>query len=150
MLWRYSVKQLKKIIERGFCSKLYKCILKETIEFVEENSLNDDLFTQIRNFPDKDTKKYMMIALSHKHLSEKYLLQLCDEECAFESFFELAAVYYTKSKYSVERLSEFLISFEKSNFSDLYGDLLNELHTDYTPDDKIKYDLIVDQIKMRH
>lgn len=119
----------------------YKCllILEQVIEFVNDSSITDEIFNKLFHFPLKTAREGFLISLSHKRLSEKQLLLLCYEECAFECYFELAILYYTDSKYSFEIFSKFILKFSISKYGELLEDMLRELINSYIPSDEKKH-----------
>ena len=97
------------------------------METTSDSSITDIVFERLMEFPISDERCTLLIILSHKKLSEKQLLSLCDAGCAFECFFELAALYYTNSKFSSCVFKDFLLKFLQGKFSEMFNDLIYEL-----------------------
>ncbi len=121
--------------------------LEQILEAASESSMTDMVLERILKFPVLEKRQIFLIALFHKKLTEKQLLLLCDTVCAFECFFELASLYYTDSKYSLNVFSDFLFKFSQCKFSEMLNDLIYELLNCYTPSSQEKKEFVVNWSK---
>lgn len=117
-------------------------ILEQILETVSDSSITDTVFERLMEFPISDARCTLLIILSHKKLSEKQLLSLCDVGCAFECFFELAALYYTNSKFSSRIFEDFLLKFLQCKFSEMFNDLIFELSNDFEASNMRKKEIL--------
>lgn len=132
------------LIELSSNNQKYNRIVYSIIDTKLSEHIPDDLFDRIVNFHDYETRLKLIISLSHKSLSEKQLIYLCNTEIAFECFFELAALYYTDSSFPDSTLLYFLNNFKSTKYSEMYKELLLELHNRYLASDKRKETIVVD------
>lgn len=93
--------------------------------------------------PNEDTRQQLIINLSHKRLTEVQLRILCDEQPAFECFFELAILYYAENEHSLENLAAFVDEFARSKYSYLLPELISELTADHTASSEDKYEYLL-------
>ena len=110
-------------------AKSYHSILDvviQTIDYATENDISDTIFNMIMTFPQKD-KDNLIIPLSHKSLSEKQLIILCNYGITFEPFYELAIKYYISDIYDIKQFVEFIANFKKGKYGYLYEDMMREL-----------------------
>lgn len=133
---------LKKLIESACVNERYCRILYEIIEIFVNDSMPDSVFNRILDFPNEKYRQQFLISLAHKQLNESRLLALCNTECAFECFFELAALYYTDSSFSQDIFKSFLQRFSQCGYFELLNDLLTELQNRYTASDNAKYEIV--------
>lgn len=117
-------------------------ILEQILETTSDSSITDIVFERLMEFPISDERCTLLIILSHKKLSEKQLLSLCDAGCAFECFFELAALYYTNSKFSSCVFKDFLLKFLQGKFSEMFNDLIYELSNYYEASNMQKKEIL--------
>lgn len=117
-------------------------ILEQILETTSDSSITDTVFERLMEFPISDARCTLLIILSHKKLSEKQLLSLCDAGYAFECFFELAALYYTNSKFSFCVFENFLLKFSQCKFSEMFNDLIYELSNYYEASNMQKREIL--------
>lgn len=117
-------------------------ILEQILETTSDSSITDIVFESLMEFPISDARCTLLIILSHKKLSEKQLLSLCDAGYAFECFFELAALYYTNSKFSFCVFENFLLKFSQCKFSEMFNDLIYELSNYYEASNMQKREIL--------
>lgn len=117
-------------------------ILEQILETASDSSITDIVFEKLMEFPIPDARCTLLIILSHKKLSEKQLLSLCDVGYAFECFFELAALYYTNSKFSSCVFENFLLKFSQCKFSEMFNDLVYELSNYYEASNMQKREIL--------
>lgn len=131
------------IIEAGYCNRKCGIFLTYIIEIVEGNDIDDLIFEKILCYPYDDIRESLLISLAHKTLKENQLRRLCDEGISFECFYELAILYYTESKYTLEILESFIEKVFKSKYSYIVEEMVTELVDYYVASSKIKYDYIL-------
>lgn len=117
-------------------------ILEQILETTSDSSITDTVSERLMEFPISDERCTLLIILSHKKLSEKQLLSLCDAGYAFECFFELAALYYTNSKFSFCVFENFLLKFSQCKFSEMFNDLIYELSNYYEASNMQKREIL--------
>ena len=132
------------LIDLSGNNQKYNRIVYSIIDTKLSENIPDDLFNYIVNYHDYETRLKLIISLSHKSLSEKQLIYLCNTENAFECFFELAALYYTDSSFPDSTLLYFLNNFKSTKYSEMYKELLLELHNRCLASDKRKETIVVD------
>ncbi len=122
-----SAETLNKIIKRSICDVNYRNFLINIIDLIEGQTINDDIFKQLIEFPDRETREYFEVSMAHKKLSEQQLIFLCDSQNTFECFFELAILYYKDNAYDKEIFEKFIVNFNECKYSYMLGELLGEL-----------------------
>lgn len=138
---------LRNFIDLSADNPRYNRIVYTIIDTKLSDNIPDDLFDRIVNFHDYETRLNLIISLSHKSLSEKQLIYLCNIGMTFECFFELATLYYTDMSFSDRTLLRFLKSFQLTKYSEMYKELLLELQNRYVASDALKETLVDDLLK---
>ncbi len=138
---------LRNFIDLSADNPRYNRIVYTIIDTKLSDNIPDDLFDRIVNFHDYETRLNLIISLSHKSLSEKQLIYLCNIGMTFECFFELATLYYTDMSFSDRTLLRFLKSFQLTKYSEMYKELLLELQNRYVASDALKETLVDDMLK---
>lgn len=138
---------LRNFIDLSADNPRYNRIVYTIIDTKLGDNIPDDLFDRIVNFHDYETRLNLIISLSHKSLSEKQLIYLCNIGMTFECFFELASLYYTDMSFSDRTLLRFLKSFQLTKYSEMYKELLLELQNRYVASDALKETLVDDLLK---
>lgn len=136
-----SAETLTELVRASYENRRLWSVLAELTDAVGAASVSDAAFDAMLRHPNEDTRQQLMISLSHKRLTEVQLRTLCDEQPAFECFFELAILYYAEKEHSLEKFAAFVDEFARSKYSYLLPELISELTADYTAssDDKHEY-----------
>lgn len=136
-----SAETLTELVRASYENRRLWSVLAELTDAVGAASVSDAAFDAMLRHPNEDTRQQLMISLSHKRLTEVQLRTLCDEQPAFECFFELAILYYAEKEHSLEKFAAFLGEFVSSKYSYLLPELISELTADHTAssDDKHEY-----------
>lgn len=136
-----SAETLTELVRASYSERRLWSVLAELTDAVGAASVSDAAFDAMLRHPNEDTRQQLMISLSHKRLTEAQLRILCDEQAAFECFFELAIRYYAENEHSLEKFAAFVDEFARSKYSYLLPELISELTADHTAssDDKHEY-----------
>ena len=125
------------LVKLRYENKLDFCILYPFVEYATGDVISDNIFDMLLSFENKERESFL-VSLSHKKLSEKQLLYLCDIGYTFECYYDLAILYYTDKKYSCDDLKVIIMRFKNGKFSYLYDDLLLELSS-------IEHDVVLEK-----
>lgn len=136
-----SAETLTELVRASYSERRLWSVLAELTDAVVAASVSDAAFDAMLRHPNEDTRQQLIINLSHKRLTEVQLRILCDEQPAFECFFELAILYYAEKEHSLEKFAAIVHEFARSKHSYLLPELISELTADHTAssDDKHEY-----------
>ena len=133
---------LMEIISLSYQSEKYSLLLVNIIDFIEESNINNQIFFQMVRHPNCQMRDALQISLAHKKLNEEQLRYLCNQEIAFECYFELAILYYIEKVYTIEILKTFIEEFKRCKYSYMMDDLIEELTKYYDASTVEKYEYI--------
>lgn len=134
-----DVENLIKLIENSYTNKQYREILPKIIDVTDGSNVNDEIFLKLLNYPYLDVRNEFLISLSHKELTEKQLISLCQLGVTFECYFELAILYYTCENFTINQLKKFLEEFKCCKYSDMYPEMISELECCYKASNEDKF-----------
>lgn len=116
---------LKVILESHKDEKL-QAILIALVDCLVGSVITDRVFEELIKSP-PNIRNSLVVNMCRMNLTEKQLLILCNIGTEYESFLELAFLYYGSDEYPVERLKNLLDRFKRSTFSNKYKELLDNL-----------------------
>lgn len=142
-----SAETLTQLVLASYENRRLCPVLPELTDAVGAAAISDAVFDAMLRHPDEDTRQQLIISLSHKRLTEAQLRILCDEQAAFECFFELAIQYYTGKEHSLEKFAAFLGDFARGKYSYMLPELISELTSDCAASSEDKHEYLLKLIK---